>query len=119
MITAGTVLNQCRIQTLELIMLVQRFGVLIRRRKGERLFPLDWNPLARKLEQAPCEYSYTWEHPREVCDDALHLIKPAAHGPCAHCGNGLLPSLSSAEMSQVWQEKQLGLRTALPGGYAA
>jgi hypothetical protein len=57
-----------------------------RRRKGERLFALDWNPLVRRLEQAPCEYSYTWERAREVCDEALHLVSPAGHGPCAQCG---------------------------------
>ncbi len=74
------------VQTLELIMPVQRFAVLIKRRKGERLLTLDWNPLARRLEQAPCEYSYTWERPREVCDEALHLLSPAAHGPCPQCG---------------------------------
>jgi hypothetical protein len=74
------------IQTLELVMPVQRLEVLIKRRKGERRFTLDWNPLTRKLEQAPCEYSYTWEHPREVCDEALHLVSPAAHGPCPGCG---------------------------------
>jgi predicted RNA-binding Zn-ribbon protein involved in translation (DUF1610 family) len=74
------------VQTLELVMPVQRFAVLIKRRKGERLLTLDWNPLARRLEQAPCEYSYTWERPREVCDEALHLLSPAAHGPCPQCG---------------------------------
>jgi len=74
------------LQTLELVMPTQRFAVRIKRRKGERLFTLDWNPLARKLEQLPCEYSYTWERPREVCDDALHLVSPAAHGPCTSCG---------------------------------
>jgi len=74
------------IQTLELVMPVQRLEGLIKRRKGERPFTLDWNPLTRKLEQAPCEYSYTWERPREVCDEALHLVSPAAHGPCPSCG---------------------------------
>ncbi|MEA3355967.1 MAG: hypothetical protein U9Q23_01295 [Candidatus Bipolaricaulota bacterium] len=74
------------IQTLELIMPVQRFEVSIRRRKGRRRLSLDWNPLARKLEQAPCEYSYTWEKPRSVCDDQLHLVTPAANGPCEKCG---------------------------------
>jgi len=78
---------QCRwIQTLELIMPVQQFEISIRRRKGQRRLALDWNPLARKLEQAPCEYSYTWERPRSVCDDQLHLVTPAAYGPCAQCG---------------------------------
>ncbi len=73
------------IQSLELAMPVQRFALLIKRRKGERRFHLDWNPIARRLEQAPCEYSYTLEQPREVCDEALHLVSPAAHAPCPHC----------------------------------
>lgn len=74
------------LQTLELVMPVQRFELLIKRRKGERLFALDWNPQARKLEQPPCEYSYTRERPREVCDEALHLVSRAASGACSHCG---------------------------------
>lgn len=73
------------VQSLELVLPVQRFALLIKRRKGERHFHLDWNPIARRLEQAPCEYSYTFERPREVCDEALHLVSPAAHGPCPHC----------------------------------
>lgn len=74
------------VQTLELIMPVQRFEVSIRRRKGERRLALDWNPVARKLEQAPCEYSHTWERPRSVCDDRLHLVTPEAYSPCTQCG---------------------------------
>lgn len=73
------------IQTLELVSPVQRFDLLIKRRKGERSFTLDWNPVARRLEAAPCEYSYTEERPREVCDTALHLVSPAANGPCTGC----------------------------------
>jgi len=74
------------IQTLELIMPVQRFELVIRRRKGQRRLALDWNPVARRLEQPPCEYSYTWKRPRSVCDDRLHLVTPEAHGPCDQCG---------------------------------
>jgi hypothetical protein len=74
------------IQSLELVMPVQRFALLLKRRKGERPFTLDWNPLARRLEQPPCEYSYSWERVREVCDHALHLVSLAAHGPCPCCG---------------------------------
>jgi hypothetical protein len=74
------------VQTLELIMPVQRFRLLIKRRKGERLFNLDWNPITRKLDQAPCEYSYTWEPSRMVCDEVLHLVSLAAHAPCPQCG---------------------------------
>ncbi len=74
------------LQSLELVTPTQRLTIRIKRRKRERLFPLDWNPVARRLEQLPCEYSYTWERPREVCDEALHLVSPAAHGPCFACG---------------------------------
>jgi len=73
------------VQTLELIMPVQRFELLIKRRKGERRLALDWNPLVRKLEQPACEYSYTWEKSRLVCDEQLHLVSPQAHAPCLHC----------------------------------
>jgi hypothetical protein len=72
-------------QTLEVMMPVQRIAILIRRRKGERQLILDWNPLARKLDPPPCEWSYTQSAVRMVCDDRLHLISPAAHAPCANC----------------------------------
>jgi hypothetical protein len=74
------------VQTLDLTMPVHRFELLIRRRKGERRIALDWNPLARRLEPAPCEFSYTWERPRMVCDDSLHLVAPAACTACPGCG---------------------------------
>jgi hypothetical protein len=73
-------------QTLELIMPVQRLTLLVRRRKGERQIAMDWNPLARKLEPPPCEWSYTAEVTRLVCDEALHLVSPPAHASCAQCG---------------------------------
>ena len=62
------------VQTLELVMPVQRFTVQIRRRKAERVVHLDWNSLARRVESAPCEFSYSAERPRLVCDDGLHLV---------------------------------------------
>lgn len=72
-------------QTLEVVMPVQRIELLIKRRKGERRIELDWNPLARKLDPPPCEWGYTPEMARVICDDALHLVSPSAHGPCAYC----------------------------------
>ncbi|MBA3323627.1 MAG: hypothetical protein H0T45_19570 [Pyrinomonadaceae bacterium] len=72
-------------QTLEVVMPVQRVELLIRRRKGERRITLDWNPLARKLDIPPCEYSYTQFPVRVVCDDRLHLISPKSLSPCASC----------------------------------
>lgn len=72
-------------QTLEIVMPVARFEILIKRRKGERKIVLDWNPLARKLDTPPCEWSYTRSAVRTVCDERLHLISPAAHAPCMNC----------------------------------
>ncbi len=74
------------VQTLELAMPVQRFTVQIRRRKADRTIRLDWNQVARRLETPTCEWSVSAERPRLVCDDALHLVVPAALGPCQSCG---------------------------------
>ena len=74
------------VQTLELVMPVHRFSVLIRRRKADRLVALDWNPVARRLEAPACDATLGLDRPRLVCDDALHLVVPAALGPCPGCG---------------------------------
>ena len=74
------------IQTMDLALPVQRLTLLIRRRKGERVINLDWNPLARRLEQPPCEFSHAPDRPRLVCDDALHLVSYSGLAPCANCG---------------------------------
>lgn len=73
-------------QLVELVMPVQRLSLLIKRRKGERKLALDWNPLARSLDAPPCEWGYTREPVRIVCDDALHLVSLAGHAPCPACG---------------------------------
>ena len=73
-------------QTLILTSPVQRLELTIKRRKGERRVALDWHPLTRRLDPPPCEWSYTAEITRMVCDDALHLVSPAGHDPCAQCG---------------------------------
>lgn len=73
------------VQTLELILPVQRFELVLLRRKGERRFHLDWNPMARRLESPLCEATFTAESGRMICDDALHLVSRPALGPCPHC----------------------------------
>jgi hypothetical protein len=73
------------IQTLELTLPVHRFAVSLRRRKAERVLRLDWNPLIRRLEPPICEYSASIDRPRMVCDDALHVVVPAALGPRPAC----------------------------------
>ncbi len=74
------------VQTLELVMPVQRFAVQLRRRKADRTIQLDWNPLARRLEPPACEWRSSAERPSLVCDDALHLVVPAGLAPCPGCG---------------------------------
>ncbi|MDQ3012079.1 MAG: hypothetical protein M3X11_15395 [Acidobacteriota bacterium] len=72
-------------QVLEILSPVQRITLLIKRRKGERKLALDWNPLVRRLEPLPCEWGYTGEAVRIVCDDALHLVGASGHAPCQTC----------------------------------
>jgi hypothetical protein len=74
------------VQTRELVAPVHRFSVQIRRRKADRVILLDWSPIARRLEPPACEATASSERPRLVCDDALHLVVPAALGPCTGCG---------------------------------
>jgi hypothetical protein len=74
------------VQTLELYLPVQRFEVLIRRRKGERLIRIDWHPLVRLTEPPPCDWGLGLGRTRLVCDAKLHLTEPAAQAPCASCG---------------------------------
>jgi len=72
-------------QALELYLPVQRFEVLIRRRKGERLIRLDWHPLVRMTEPPPCDWGSGLDRVRLVCDQKLHLTEPAGQAPCPSC----------------------------------
>jgi hypothetical protein len=74
------------VQMLEFICPVQRVTLAIKRRKGERKLPLDWNPVARQLDPLPCEWSFAAAGSRVVCDDHLHIVRPEGHAPCAQCG---------------------------------
>ena len=74
------------VQALDLYVPVQRFEVLIRRRKGERRIQLDWHPLAKTAELPLCEAGLGLDRVRAVCDDKLHLTEPAGQGPCPSCG---------------------------------
>jgi hypothetical protein len=73
------------VQTLDLYVPVQRFDVLIKRRKGERLIRIDWHPLVRAIEPPLCEAGPGLDRTRLVCDDKLHLVTPAGHAPCPSC----------------------------------
>ncbi|HEY7242790.1 MAG TPA: hypothetical protein VH678_02780 [Xanthobacteraceae bacterium] len=74
------------VQTLEVFLPVHRYEVLIRRRKGERLVPLDWHATVRSPELPVCEHGLGLDHVRLVCDERLHLTDAAGQAPCASCG---------------------------------
>jgi hypothetical protein len=74
------------VQALDLYVPVQRFDVLIRRRKGERVVQLDWHPLLKMAEPPLCEAGLGLDRVRLVCDDNLHLTEPAGQAPCPSCG---------------------------------
>lgn len=74
------------VQALDLYVPVQRFDVLIRRRKGERLIQLDWHPLVKAAEPPLCEAGFGRDRVRLVCDDRLHLTGSSGQAPCISCG---------------------------------
>jgi hypothetical protein len=74
------------VQALELYVPVDRFDLLIRRRKGERRIRLDWHPLVRMAEPPLCEWGPGLDSVRLVCDDNLHLTELEGQAPCAACG---------------------------------
>jgi hypothetical protein len=73
-------------QTLMLFAPVQRYDVLIKRRKGERLVRIDWHPTVRMIEPPPCDWGAGAGRTRLVCDDRLHLTDTEGQTRCASCG---------------------------------
>jgi hypothetical protein len=84
------------VQALDLYVPVQRFDVLIRRRKGERLVQLDWHSLVKTAEPPLCEAGLGRDRIRLVCDDKLHLTEPAGQAPCPSCGKRFCRACFSA-----------------------
>jgi len=73
-------------QGLRLFAPVQRYTVLIRRRKGERRIHIDWHPALRMIESTPTDHGAGVERARLVCDDRLHLTEPSGQAACLACG---------------------------------
>ena len=96
------------VQTLELYLPVQRFDVLIRRRKGERLIRLDWHPSVRLTEPPPCEWGLGLDRVRLVCDEKLHLTEPAGQAPCPACGKAWCRACHSARCPRCGQAIKRG-----------
>jgi hypothetical protein len=76
------------VQGMEIFVPVQRFDVLIKRRKGERLIHVDLHPTVRLMELPASDWGPGLERTRLVCDDRLHVTDPAGQAPCKSCGKG-------------------------------
>jgi hypothetical protein len=74
------------VQGLALMAPVERYDVLIRRRKGARVLTLDWHAAARMVEPLPCDWGVGLARVRLVCDERLHLTDPSGQAPCPSCG---------------------------------
>jgi hypothetical protein len=108
------------VQALELYVPVQRFDVLIRRRKGERVVRLDWHPLVKATEPPLCEAGIGLDRVRLVCDDKLHLTEPAGQAPCPSCGKAFCRACYPAacprcgQASEACRGSRSLLRNSLP-----
>jgi hypothetical protein len=65
---------------------VERFNVLVKRRKKERPIALDWHMPARAMELPPVDFGTSTGIVCLACDEAVHLTEPAAQGACEGCG---------------------------------
>ena len=74
------------VQGLVLFAPAQRYEVLIKRRKGQRVVAMDWQQAVRMMEPPPCDWGLGLERARLVCDEQLHLTGLAGQAPCASCG---------------------------------
>jgi hypothetical protein len=96
------------VQALDLYVPVQRFDVLIRRRKGERLVRLDWHSLVKMAEPPVCEAGLGRDRVRLVCDDKLHLTEPAGQAPCPSCGKRFCRACFPAACSRCGRASEVG-----------
>ena len=90
-------------QGLTLFAPVQRYEVLIKRRKGERIVHVDWHPAIRMIEPPPCDWGLGAERARLVCDDHLHLTDPSGQAPCRSCGKAWCRACHSAACPRCGQ----------------
>jgi len=74
------------VQGLTVLAPVHRYQLLIKRRKLERVLPIDWHPAARLLEAPVSDWGLGLSQTRTACDDQLHLTDPAGAAACASCG---------------------------------
>jgi len=74
------------VQGLIVVAPVHRYQLLIKRRKNERVLPIDWHPAARSLESPLSDWGLGLTAARLACDDHLHLTDPGGGAACSSCG---------------------------------
>jgi hypothetical protein len=97
------------VQGLTLFVPVQRFRVLIKRRKGERVVAIDRHPAIRLVEPPPCDWGPGLERTRLVCDDQLHLTDPSGQAPCTSCGKAWCRACHGAACPRCARTASTGL----------
>ena len=78
------------VQGLVVVAPVQRFEVLIKRRKGERTIAIDWHTTLKMLEPPLDEAGLGLDATRFVCDENLHLTGPD-NQTCTACAKHRCP----------------------------
>ena len=79
------------VQGLVVVAPVQRFEVLIKRRKGERTVTIDWHTALKMLEPPLDEAGLGLDATRLVCDEHLHLTGSDCQ-ICSACGKDRCPA---------------------------
>ena len=74
------------VQGLIVVAPVQRFEILVKRRKGERAVMIDWHATPKMLEPPLDESGLGLDTTRVVCDEHLHLTDPEKRS-CSACGH--------------------------------
>jgi hypothetical protein len=64
---------------------VERYEILIKRRKGERSIVMDWHKALRLMEPPPADCGACLDRVRYACDDHLHLTDAQGQAPCCSC----------------------------------
>jgi hypothetical protein len=65
---------------------VQRVTARLHRRSASRTLAVAWNPIDRAIEPPCCDACGIGAAQVTLCDDRVHVLCVACHGPCDACG---------------------------------
>jgi hypothetical protein len=65
---------------------VQRVTARLHRRSASRTLAVAWNPIDRAIEPPCCDACGVGAAQVTLCDDRVHVLCVACHGPCDACG---------------------------------